>query len=163
LQQAAGKHRPDDRVLGVVPGQRCEFAVKVAGDVHRAGPRRQLGGGGLGCAGGTGAAPGVGRAKRAGQDQAGQALAGHHARRALACHQAELAEEVTRLHLAPVDHLAVGTLQQAIGGPVEDQVQRIGGLTLFDHAGAGRKPLYSHVVPGQPHSGRLAGEQGDRL
>ena len=44
LQQALGKHRRNDRVLGAVPRQRLEFAVKVAGDVDRAGPWR-LGGG----------------------------------------------------------------------------------------------------------------------
>src|SRR5260370_9373222 len=46
-------------------------------------------------------------------------------------------------------------------GPAEDQVKRIGGLTLLDHVDVRGEPLHSHVVPGQPHGGRLAGEQRD--
>ena len=88
FQQAVGKHRRNDRVLGAVPRQRREFAVKVAGDVHRAGSRRRGGGWELGCAGGAGAAPGVRPDRRAGQDEAGETFAGHHMRRALARHQA---------------------------------------------------------------------------
>ena len=84
-------------------------------------------------------------------------------RRALACHQAKLAEEVTRLHPPRMDYLAAGMLQQGIGGPVEDQVQGLGRLALLDHARARGKPRHSHVVAGQPHGGRLAGEQRDGL
>ena len=84
-------------------------------------------------------------------------------RRALACHQANLAEEVTRLHPPRMDYVAAGMLQQGIGGPVEDQVQGLGRLTLLDHARARGKPRHSHVVAGQPHGGRLAGEQRDGL
>lgn len=87
------------------------------------------------------------------QDEAGEALVGDDTRYALAHHQATLAEEVARLHRPHVDHLAAGILQETIGGPVEDQVQRISRVTRLDDAGARGKPLHAHVVPGQPHSG----------
>ena len=93
-----------------VPRQRLEFAVKVAGDVHRPGPWRR-GGRELGCAGGAGAATGVRPYRRAGQNEAGEALAGHHMRRALTRHQPKLTEEVTGPHPPHVGHLAVGMLQ----------------------------------------------------
>ena len=137
--------------------------MQVAGDVHRAGPGRQGGGQGRRCAGGAGPAPGVRLKRGAGQNEAGEAVASDHVRHALPGQQAELAEEVTRLHPPHAGHPAAGMLHQTIGGPVEDQVQRVGGLTLLHHGGARGEPLHPHVVPGQPHGGRLAGEQGDRL
>ena len=67
LQQGLGEHRRNDRVLGAVPRQRAELAVQVAGDVHRADPRRHGGGGRLGRAAGAGAASGVWPDRRAGK------------------------------------------------------------------------------------------------
>ena len=82
---------------------------------------------------------------------------------ALTPYQTQLAEELTRPHPPQPGHLAVGLLEQSVCGPVEDQIQRLRRLSLLDHADAGGKPLHSHVVPGQPHRGRLTREQCDRL
>src|SRR5689334_25059013 len=75
LQQVLGKHRRNDRVLGAVPRQRPEFAMKVAGDVHPVGLWRLGGGWEFGCAGGAGTASGVRPYRRAGKNEAGKTVA----------------------------------------------------------------------------------------
>ena len=70
--------------------------MQVAGDIHRAGRRRQAGG----CAVSAGAASGASSGRRAGQHEAGEPVAGHHMRRAMARHWAVLAD---RWHAARAD------------------------------------------------------------
>lgn len=90
--------------------RRREFAVKVAVT-----STAQVAGG-TAAAGallrwGREAAPGVRPDRRMRTDGAGETLARHNMRRALARHQAKLTEEVTSLHPPQVEHLAVGLLQ----------------------------------------------------